>query len=605
MSNNKMSINIEEQVQGAPTAVQAHYQAYITAMQQTHEYREKLAHYEDNAHLVQNIKEDDELLEAVGSIINMASSTFSSLTNFLSYGETVTTTSVTPAPEAQAVVIPVVLQDIPTKEELSRLCRARDAAFFKYMRSLELEIPTETQVFEQDNRQLVAADVLTKPYLKDSVYLRRELVRVAEEIETTLKIQRTWMDFIIESVFPAFLLKLMDYMTFQDMNNEKAAELRKGHAAIRQLHSKLDVAFEQQWFENYATKPPQDLRAANSNLLAKYVHEINIDSLVAAYTQYNKTKTVSNLIDLYRLAFQLQHQSGQSDEMWMKTQSLGGIMLQLEKLHPDMGERLENEKSTSEREMQLLDTYRAVHTPQDNADKKATFLRSLADKYRTFLKTRNFDNFDDLYQYIHAHPQFRRENLVKKTRALLKEQYSEAYQVVREHYIPHINEQACEEFLNKYEKCNYEHPIYTQIIGFMREPTLSALVTLEQLMFNFHDANYDQDQGFAHLVSDFMQICSTISVTSAADMRSEQYSVSSFDDTESTGSLSPSGSTTARAVRSNSLDVTAPKLSEQALQRHNAEGVRYDPRIFRQSERIEHRTFERNDDSLANSAIVA
>ncbi|MCX7119567.1 MAG: hypothetical protein NTZ86_06875, partial [Legionellales bacterium] len=83
MSNNKMPISIEEQVQGAPTAVQAHYQGYIAALQQSHEYRKKLAH------LARNIREEDELLEAVGSILNMASSTFSSLTNYLYYGETV------------------------------------------------------------------------------------------------------------------------------------------------------------------------------------------------------------------------------------------------------------------------------------------------------------------------------------------------------------------------------------------------------------------------------------------------------------------------------------------------------------------------------------
>ena len=605
MSNNKMSISIEEQVQGAPTAVQAHYQEYIAAMQQSHEYREKLAHYEDNAHLFQSIREEDELLEAVGSILNMASSTFSSLTNFLSYGETVTTTSVTPAPETQTVVIPGVLQDIPTKEELSRLCRARDAAFFKYMHSLEQEIPTETQVFEQNNCKLVATDELTTPYLKNSVNLRRKLATVTEEIEATLKSQRTWMDFIIESVFPAFLLKLMDYMTFEDLKNEKAEKLGKEHHAINQALSRLKDAFEQQWSENYGTKPPQNLKEADSKLLSKYLSQIDNDSLFGAYIQYNKTKTVSNLIDLYRLACQLQHQIGQNDEMLGKTQSLNSIMHQLEKLHPDMVERLENEKSTSEREMQLLDTYRAVHTPQDNADKKTIFLRALADKYSTFLKTRNLDNFNDLYQHIHAHPQFRRESLVQKTRALLKEQYSEAYQVVREHYIPHINEQACEKFLNKYEKRNYEHTIYTQIIGFMREPTLSALLSLELLMFHCHDANYDQDQGFANLVSDFMQICSTISVTSAADMRSERYSVSSFDDTESMESLSPGGSPSARSTRSDSLDVTAPRLSEQALQRHNAEEVGYDPRIFGQSERMEHRTFKGNHDSLVNSAIVA
>ena len=592
MSNNKMSISIEEQVQGTPTAVQAHYQGYIAAMQQSHEYREKLAH------LARNIREEDELLEAVGSILNMASSTFSSLTNYLYYGETVAAAPSTPVPEKKIAVKPVVSQDIPTQEELSRLCRERDTAFFKYMRSLELEIPTENQVFEQDNRKLVAADELTKPYLKHSLNLRRKVATVTDEIETTLKSQRTWMDFIIENVFPAFLLKLMDYMTFQDLIKKKTAELRKKQAEFEQVHSELKDSFERKWFENYATKPPQDLNAAHSNNLFKCVYNLNNPSLIIAYSNYNKTKTVSNLVDIYRLTCQLQHVASQRN-LLMQKQDLDGILSQLENLHPDMVERLENEKNTSKREMKLLDTYISVQARQDDADKKAIFLKALADKYSTFLKTRNLDNFDELYQHIHAHPQFRRESMVKETRALMREEYSGAYQAVREHYIPHITEQACEEFLNKYEKLKYDHFIYTKIIEFIREPTLSALLTLEQLMCGVHDADYDQDQGFANLVSDFMQICSTISGTSAADMRSEQYSVSSFDDTDST----PSGSPSARSTRSNLLDdnVTAT-LSEQAIQRHNAEKPGYDPRMFSQN-MTTLRISQENDYSCVPSAI--
>ena len=578
MSNDKMSIRIDEQVPSAPTAVQADYQAYIAALQQSQDYREKLTLYQDNIDSAQNSSYADDLVEAVSKVVNMTSNTVSSLANYLYYGETVAAASSTPVPEKKIAVKPVVSQDIPTQEELSRLCRERDAAFFKYMRSLELEIPTETQVFEQDNRKLVAADELTNPYLKLSVNLRRKLATATEEIETTLKSQGTWMDFIIENVFPAFLLKLMDYMTFQDLIKEKTAELRIAHAAILQDHFSLDVAFKQQWSEKYATNPPQDLKAANSITLGKCVYNIDNPSLITAYRNYDKTQTVSNLVDLYRLTCQLQHQASQSDDLLMKKLALDGILSQLENLHPDMVERLENEKNISKKEMKLLDTYISVQAPQDDADKKAIFLQALADKYSTFLKTRNLNNFDDLYQHIHAHPQFRRESMVKETRALMREEYSGAYQVVREHYIPHITEQACEEFLNKYEKRNYDHLIYTTIIKFIREPTLSALLTLEQLMYGLHDADYDQDQGFANLVSDFMQICSTISVTSAADMRSEQYSVSSFDDTDST----PSGSPSARSTRSNSLDdnVTAT-LSEQALQRLNAENViKYDPRMF-------------------------
>ena len=46
MSNDKMSIRIDEQVPSAPTAVQADYQAYIAALQQSQDYREKLTLYQ-------------------------------------------------------------------------------------------------------------------------------------------------------------------------------------------------------------------------------------------------------------------------------------------------------------------------------------------------------------------------------------------------------------------------------------------------------------------------------------------------------------------------------------------------------------------------------
>ena len=99
MSNDKMSIRIDEQVPSAPTAVQADYQAYIAALQQSQDYREKLTLYQDNIDSAQNSSYADDLVEAVSKVVNMTSNTVSSLANYLYYGETVAAASSTPVPE--------------------------------------------------------------------------------------------------------------------------------------------------------------------------------------------------------------------------------------------------------------------------------------------------------------------------------------------------------------------------------------------------------------------------------------------------------------------------------------------------------------------------
>lgn len=581
MSDNKDLINLESMTVDTQD-VQSHYQSFNAALQQSQEYRKELVKYQDRVASMPEInQEETEVFEAIESVLHAASSPISSFSNWL-YGDTTDRESAQ-ALKKTAVVSPEI---IPTQAELSRLCRIRDAAFFEYMHSLDLDMQTETRVFEPDTRKLTAADELTKSYLNSSIRIRRQLEVLQKEIEATLNSQRSWMDFIIESVFPAFLLKLMDYMNFQDMITAKADILRQDHTKLLEAHTVLDDAFAQEWSKNFpGIQRPRDLKAANAITLSKYVHAIDNELLSRVYLQYDKAKTVSNLIDLYRLVCQLQHNASEDDSLAVKSQHLKGIIYQLENLHPDMTEHLASEKATTERELDLLNSYRNAVPRQDDADLKAAFLKELDTKYRGFLTSRSLHTFEDLYQHIHTHPQFRKEVLVKKTRALLREEYAQAYQAVREHTIPHINEQDCEQFLNKYDKRNYDHPVYTKLIEFMREPTSGALTTLQQVMY-MTDANYDLDHGFATMIADFMRISSTISVISVADMSSEQYSVSSFDGTESSSS-----SPNARPTRAESYDSTSssPKLSVQALERHNADGY-YDPRVFGNSGRSSSRT---------------
>lgn len=586
MSDNKDLINLESMTVDTQD-VQSYYQSFNAALQQSQDYREKLLKYQDKVASMPEInQEDTEVFEVIESVLNAASSPISSFSNWL-YGDS------TPRKSAQASEKTAVVTSeiIPTQAELSRLCRVRDAAFFEYMRSLDLDVQTETRVFEPDTRKLTAADELTKPYLKSSIRIRRQVVELQNTIEATLNSQRSWMDFIIESVFPAFLLKLMGYINFQEMITEIVKILSQDHTNLTKEHKLLDDAFAQQWSENFPGIPrPRDLEAANAITLFKHVHAIDNELLSTVYLQYDKAKTVSNLIDLYRLVCQLKHNASEDDSMAVKAQNLEGIVYQLGNLHPDMTERFASETATTERELDLLNSYRSAAPRQDDLDLKAVFLKELDAKYRGFLTSRTLNTFEELYHHIHDHPQFRKERLVKKTRDLLQKKYAQAYQVVREHTIPHINEPDCEQFLNKYDKRNYDHPVYTKLIEFMREPTSCALMTLEQLMY-LTDANDDLDQGFATMIADFMRISSTISVISVADMSSEQYSVSSFDGTDASRSLTSSSSPNARPTRVESFDSTSgsPTLSVQALEHHNADRHN-DPRMFGNSGHSSSRT---------------
>lgn len=577
MSDNKTLTNFDETAMDMQTN-QTPYQAFLVATQQSQAYREKLASYQHITTTPTFESDSGELLGAVDDIMTEVSNTFSSLTNWY-YNEPVM--PVAAAPVKKSVEIP---QNIPTVEELSRLCRVRDAAFFKYMQSLELDIPTETTAFEPDHTHLVAADELTKPYLGLSNQLKRKLLVIDQEITTMLSAQRTWMDFIIETFFPSFVLKLMSYMTFQELIKEEHQVLLDQHSAIVEDLNVLDTAFKQQWFVQYLTNPPQDLKAASSTTLHKLLFAINNETLLNVNSEYNKNKTVNTLVNLYRAAYQFHYQASQTEGLDVKASQLSGVLSQLEQLHPDMLNRLEQEKTIIEQEMQLLDQYRKLPREVNSDDTKGQFMSELDQKYRVFLKTKNLENFRDLYQHIHSHhKEYRRETLVKKTRALLKEQYPDAYQAVRDHYIPHIDEKACEVFLDKYEKRNFDHFMYTEIIGFMREPTLEALCTLKFLMLSIQDSAYDQDPEFNGFIADFMQICSNIAMTSAAELRSEAYStssISSIEDEEE--SMSPHSPNSPLYSASNSPRL---KLSESALALHDS-AAGYEPTLFKSANRV-------------------
>lgn len=584
MSDNKTGTNFDETAMDLQTN-QTPYQAFLIATQQSQAYRKTLGSYQNRV----SVSDSAELLSTVDDIINDVSSTFSSLLSHWYFTEPVKPE--TAASIKKSVEIP---QNIPTVAELSRLCRLRDTAFFNYMRSLERDIPEETSAFEPEHTHLVAADELTKPYLRTSINLKRALLAIDEEITTKLSAQRTWMDFIIETFFPSFVLKLMSYLTFQELIQAEREDLLKQHNAIIDELNENDAAFKQQWYDQYITNPPQDLSAASSTTLSKMLFEINNQTLLNVYLEYRNKKTVNTLLSLYRTAYQFHYQASQSDDLVVETAHLSGVLRQLEQLHPDMLDRLKQEKTIAQQEMELLDLYRKLPRVENRDKTKGQFLNELEQKYRAFLKTRNLENFKDLYQHIHSHHQaYRRETLVKKTRALLKKQYPEAYQAVRDHYIQHIDEKDCEAFLEKYEKRNFDHPVYTKIIAFMREPTLEALFTLKILMLSIQDGDYDRDQEFNDFIADFMQISSNIAVTSAAELRSERYatgSMSSIEIEDEEESMSTQSSNSPLPSASNSPRL---RLSESALAMHDS-AAGYEPKVFKSANRV----YQGNDYAL-------
>lgn len=582
MSFDKGIIPIDSTDIDSTSSSQNLYQQFVAATQQVKEYREKLTQY--NVSQQKTPTEDNELLDMVEDVLFDISSFTTGLGNFLYYGEISSTAA---EPVKKPVVQPP--QDMPNAAELSRLCRERDAAFFKYMDSLELDLPAEIDAFEPNNTPLIPADALTKPYLSSTITLRRQLLDIQNTISTIQKEQRTWVDYIIETFFPAFALKLMSYMTFNDLMAEKLAVQKIKHTKTTQLLTVRDEDFQTQWESVFGSVAiPVDLKSANSTLLSKIIFTFENDPLTNMYTQYNKDKTIANLVKFYRLASQMNyiHQSTEERGKF----GLETVLAQLEKLHPNMTQQLQQEKENVQAEMMLLDKYMASSDilSTDNSKPKVTFLKELNDKYRAFLKDRTMENFEALYQHIHDHPQFKRNTLVKETRALLKSQYAEAYQSVRQHYIQHMDEAACEQFITKYELLKYDHVIYSIIMQFMHEPTVEGLLGLKLAMLSITDSDYDQDPKFNEFVADFMEICGKAPISAVNDLRSQRSSVGSFDEARSSETVT---TVEYNRSRSSTADSTNGAFTIQALELHNLSYSNSDPRMFGKTNGIS-RTFD-------------
>lgn len=584
------------------------YQESVAASQQARAYREKLAEY--NLSVINNgIPEENAMLNVIDEMASDVSSFFSEFSNFVLRGE------ISDYPVAP-VKKPVEVQDIPTIEELSRLSRARDAAFFSYMDSLEQDMmPSETNAFEEELTILPSTEELAKPYLNEIRKLRNQQRSIQEQITILQQAQRTWMDFIIETFIPSFVLKMMSYLTFKELVQEAVDEYKKAYSVlVHDLETQVKLAHETLREAFGDIEMPQNLKSASTVTLSKAIHSFNNDSLFAMYTKYEKEKTITNLINFYRLARQMQYIHEISDAQ--NKYGLETVIMQLEQLHPNMTARFQQETDIVQQEMKLMDKYMAspsilealrkvkaneqeeenakIHKQEEDVlvfdehlvsmhelaktvkplDAKTIFFVELDKKYRAFLKNRSLESFEALYQHMHDHPQFRHHPIVKATRAMLKDNYGEAYQSTRQHYIQHMDEATCDAFISKYESLKYDHVIYKIIMKFMHEPTVEGLIGLKLAMLSITDSDYDQDPKFNEFLAEFMEICSKAPITSMNDLESQRYSEGSFDET-----MSEESGTTIESQRSRSFsgESTAGNFTVAALELHNS---RYDPRMF-------------------------
>ena len=537
-------------------------QAFIHAVQQSDTYREKLTAYQAK-HADETVpdKESIAMLDRIESFLLNVSSVYS----------TVISVRATPTVIEPPVQIPVVAtqqKTAPTKEELIRLCRIRDAAFFEHMGSLNLfEKRHAPDAFECDETRVLAADEIIKPYLGKQRELRRDEIFVSKKINDALAAQRTWLDFIVENALPSFVLKAMGYMNFQALTQKKITELREKLSVINENLTNLEVEFHETWNKNYPNiQKPNHSNEADSNQVHKIVDHIECTELSNVYYRYSRNKTVSNLLDFYRLVHQLRLQAIQSDDKEIVAGQLTAIAEQLKLLHPDRLDNFATEQDCVARELTLFKQYPPVLPNIDQMTEKTApftkFMVHMEDKYATFIKARTLGHFSDLYQHIHSHPQYRHKNMVKDTRALLKSLYPQAYEKVREQQITHIDEGACDAFLKKYESLKLNHPIYVNLIAFMHNPTHEKLDAMKQEMMAINNDACYLDHRFNAAMGEFMTICRTISVE---DCNSDAYSEGS--DTQS----DPGGRQSMNALEIPELtdDVKTQKLSLQNLRAQN------------------------------------
>ena len=537
-------------------------QKFIDAVQQSDAYRAELTAYQD-LHADETIPDDESIamIESMNSVVSAVSSLYSSL---ISFGAAPTLIE----PCVQIPVVATQQKSAPTQEELIRLYRARDAAFFEYMHSLNLDEKRDVpDAFERDETRVLAADDITRPYRNAQRTLLREMVEVSKNIDTALAAQRTWLDFMIENALPSFVLKAMNYMNFQALTQEKIKILSERFSVINESLTTMKTIFHKTWDTKYPGIPrPHDLDAANSITVAKIVNNIALTGLSDVYHRYATHKTVSNLLDFYRLAHQLRLQAIQRDDKEIISGQLTAISEQLERLHPDMMDNFAKEQACVTRELALFEQYPAlpsVDQLSEETDPFTKFMAHIEEKYTTFLKDRTLSHFSELYQHIHSHPQFRHKKMVKDTRALLKSLYPQAYEAVRQHQITHMDEQACDEFLRKYESLKLDHPIYVKLMAFMRDPTHGNLSALQQEMVTINDDAHYLDHRVNAAMAEFMQICSTISIE---DYNSDAYSEDS-DEQSDAAEIRPSMDSFDTSVPMD--DVETQTLSVQNLRAQN------------------------------------
>lgn len=605
MSNDKRTMSIDTTNIETTSSMQNLYQEFVAAEQHAKAYREKLAKYTPSAKEVL-ASEGNEILNIIDSGINELMNLSTSLYN---WNSAVPTSMPTKKPSKAG-------QNIPTIQELSQLRRARDAAFFRYMDSIEQDMSADVDAFMPNDTLLISADHLIQPYYQRKVQFCRNLVAIQEKIQTLQNAQRTWIDFVIETFFPSFILKMMSYLPFQEVIAEKIKEQKNEYNVIVKRLEIQDTLFKTKWKSHFnEIDIPKDLKSFNSTELSKAVYAFNNKTVVDTYLVYQKEKTVDNLVKFYRLACQMEYIARNSEDH--NKYDLEGIIFKLQQFHPNMADRLQQEQETVQTEMMLLDKYIAsgdiltakrieqeketlqtestvfglyTYSPtvlsalkggNEEVPPKAKFLKELDDKYRAFLKDRTTDHFEALYQHIHQNPQFKHLTLVKETRKFIKTTYAQAYQSVRQHYIQHMDEATCDAFIAKYELWKYDHIIYTTVMKFMHEPTVEGLIKLKLILLGINDSAYDQDQRLNTFIADFMEICSKAPLTAVNEMRSERYSIGSVEEISSSGTLTPLNHSPDSRLRSFSddRDLTS-NMTVRALELHNLSQSQSDPRMF-------------------------
>lgn len=493
------------------------HQDFVDAVQHETAYRQRLTQY-----LAENDHVPDEDSAAMIAQMEAVADMFSSVCTSI-FG---TNQPIQTATKAAPTSIAATQHNHPTQAELLRLCDVRNTAFFAYMDALypaKSEDEFSDFTFDLDHTQLYAIDELTKPYRNASTQLKRNLVEIANDLDKALAAQRTWLDFIIESIIPSFVLKAMHYVNFQSLMQEEVRSLSQEYKDVAAHLDTITEMFQNDWQAKFpGISIPCDLKHANSTTLSRYIHRIEHADLTSAYIEYNKNKTVSTLLRLYRLSLQMAHQTVQEEDHIL-TGQLEGIIHQLEQLHPDRQADLSRESKIVAQEMALFDKY-ANYQCANPQSSSARFLSELSEKYMTFLKAKTTDHFQDLYQHMHSHRQYKHLSLFAETRALLKSLYPQAYQAARQHHVTHIDEDACDTFLKKHRSLNHDLPICNSMLAFMREPTHEKLRELKEVITQTKTHELYLDAYFSEIIAEFMEICAQMKVNTVEDCSSDQSS---------------------------------------------------------------------------------